>query len=310
MLGVAAAPTAACGPGCAGPALLRYRNGAFENILPSVGLPESVVTAMFRARRDACSWPRSATAPWPTAADASTTIARRSLMPSSSFVISIAETRDGDVWLGTRDAGLLRVQGARVTRITEGLPGPEDQLPPAAARTATCGSAPTRVARWTGTEVTQSACPPRLQDMPALAMIRDRESNLWIAAGARGLLRVNRHGSSAPATSATSLGGHVTAVFEDRDGNLWVGTTRGIERWRDGVFTTYSTRAGTAVRQHGPRLRRSTRQRTWFAPTDGGLYWLRDGASGASLRPDLPTTSSTRLPAAATTCGSAGSAAA
>ena len=32
---------------------------------------------------------------------------------------------------------------------------------------------------------------------------------------------------------------HVSAVFEDRDGNLWVGTDRGIERWRDRVFTTY-----------------------------------------------------------------------
>ena len=39
-----------------------------------------------------------------------------------SFAISLAETPDGDVWLGTRDAGLLRVRGDRISKITQGLP--------------------------------------------------------------------------------------------------------------------------------------------------------------------------------------------
>ena len=56
------------------------------------------------------------------------TIPRRSrrltLMPRS-FAISIAETPDGVVWLGTRDIGLLRVEESHVKRITEGLPDPK-----------------------------------------------------------------------------------------------------------------------------------------------------------------------------------------
>jgi len=27
---------------------------------------------------------------------------------------------------------------------------------------------------------------------------------------------------------------------EDREGNLWIGTSKGIERWRDGVFTAFA----------------------------------------------------------------------
>ena len=71
----------------------------------------------------------------------------------------------------------------------------------------------------------------------------------------------------------------VTAAFEDRDGNLWIGTARGIERWRDAVFTSYSTAQGLPSASPGPVYLDST-GRTWFAPSEGGLYWLRDGQVG------------------------------
>ena len=89
----------------------------------------------------------------------------------------------------------------------------------------------------------------------------------------------------------------VTALFEDRDGNIWVGTTRGIERIRDGVFTTYSVAQGLPSDSIGP-VHVDTAQRTWFAPADGGLYWLRDGQIGRDRpRLDCAMTSSIRLPA-------------
>ena len=65
------------------------------------------------AARTRCCSRRSATAPWRIAAAASTPIATTRMLPSSSFVISMAEAPNGDVWLGSRDAGLLRVRGRR-----------------------------------------------------------------------------------------------------------------------------------------------------------------------------------------------------
>ena len=50
-----------------------------------------------------------------------------------------------------------------------------------------------------------------------------------------------------PATASEA----VTALFEDREGNIWVGGARGIERLRDSVFITYSRR-GAAVGQQRP----------------------------------------------------------
>jgi signal transduction histidine kinase len=65
----------------------------------------------------------------------------------------------------------------------------------------------------------------------------------------------------------------VTAVFEDREGDLWVGSARGIERFRDSVFMTHSPSGGLRSENNGP-LYVDTDNRTWFAPSDGGLFWL------------------------------------
>ena len=68
-------------------------------------------------------------------------------------------------------------------------------------------------------------------------------------------------------------------MFEDRDGNLWIGGPRGIERWRDGVFTTFSTAQRLPSESPGP-LYVDAAGRTWFGPSAGGLYWLHHGRVG------------------------------
>lgn len=279
VLGVAAAPDGSLWARLRGPALVRYHDGAFESILSDVGLPESVVTAMLRVHDDTILLATLGHGAVKYQGGRFDTIASPTVMPSSSFVIAIAETPDGDIWLGTRDAGLVRVQGAQVTRVTQGLPDLKiNSLLPGEQGDVWIGT-DRGVARWTGTGITKASVPPLLDDVPALAMIRDGESNVWIAAGARGLIRVNRHGVSMLDSRDRRSTRHVTAVFEDREGNLWVGTDSGIERWRDPVFTTYSTAHGLPGDGIGP-IYVDPSQRTWFASAAGGLYWLRDGRLG------------------------------
>jgi len=68
----------------------------------------------------------------------------------------------------------------------------------------------------------------------------------------------------------------VTALFEDREGNLWAGTSQGIERLRDSAFVTYSTGQGIPVANNGP-VYVDSESRVWFGPAAGGLYWLSSG---------------------------------
>jgi signal transduction histidine kinase/ligand-binding sensor domain-containing protein len=276
VLGVAAAPDGSLWARLRGPALVRFRHGSFENILPTVGLPGSVVTAMQRGRDDAMllatvgegavSYRSGATA---------RVIAPRNVLPAS-FIISLAEMRDGEIWFGTRDAGLLRIEGSRASRITQGLPNPKINCLLAGEDGDLWIGTDRGVTRWKAGEITRQGVPEGLSTVPAMAMIRDRDSNLWIAAGPRGLLRVNSRGVTILTDRDRPFAGNVTAVFEDRDRNLWVGTTTGIERLRDGVFRTYSTVQGLPAGGVGA-IHVDTAQRLWIAPTGGGLYVLRDG---------------------------------
>ena len=273
VLGVAGAPDGSLWARLRGTALVRYHAGRFQNILRDVGPPESVVSAMIRGRDDAMLLATLARGAIAYRSGRFAAVATTKAMPSSSFVISIAEASDGNIWLGTRDAGLLRVQGERVSRYTERLPDLKiNCLLPGNAGEVWIGT-DRGVGRWNGTEITSSGVPTALQQTTALNMIRDRASNIWIAAGSRGLLRLSRNGS---VQTASEAGWSVATVFEDRDGNVWIGTDRGLERWRDPVFTTYSAAQGMPADAAGP-LYADESGRVWFGPSSGGLFWIRNG---------------------------------
>src|SRR5262249_24462872 len=89
---------------------------------------------------------------------------------------------------------------------------------------------------------------PALTEKTVLAMVRDRDGNLWVAAGMSGLFRVNASGTSSLAVPEGLARGAVTALFEDRESNLWIGSSVGIERLRNGTFTTFGFESASPSR--------------------------------------------------------------
>ena len=76
-------------------------------------------------------------------------------------------------------------------------------------------------------------------------MLLDSEDNLWIAQDDQGLSRI-RHISNADApkvaeqTNSEDLSAPRThALLEDREGNIWVGTDMGLDRYRKTAFTHF-----------------------------------------------------------------------
>ena len=114
-------------------------------------------------------------------------------------------------------------------------------------------------------------------------MIRDRGSNIWVGTASGGLLRVTAGGVSMLAPRAGQPRGAVTTLFEDRDGNLWVGSARGLERIRDSAFTTYSAQQGLPSAANGP-IYVDGEGRTWFAPSDGGVYYRETSGQIRAIR--------------------------
>src|SRR5258708_29665154 len=71
----------------------------------------------------------------------------------------------------------------------------------------------------------------------------------------------------------------VSALCADREGNLWVGGTGGIERYRDSGFLNYAPGVGHRSEETGPVYVDAT-GRTWYGLSDGGLYWLTERERG------------------------------
>jgi len=63
-------------------------------------------------------------------------------------------------------------------------------------------------------------------------LLRDRDGGLWIGTVEHGLIHV-RQGRTDTFTRADGLSGDVVlSLFEDREGNVWVATTGGLDRFR------------------------------------------------------------------------------
>lgn len=287
VLGVAGAPDGSLWVRLRGSALVRYDARAFHDLFADMGTQASVVSAMGPGRGEAMLLATLARGPMVYRGGRFEPILPASALPSSSFVIAIEEAAGGDVWLGSRDAGVFRVRGAEVQRFTAGLPDFKVNALLAAPDGGVWIGTDRGVARWDGTTITQAGIPAALQRIPVLAMLRDREANVWLAAGSGGLLRVGPGGAVHTAAEAGWALGHVAATFEDRDGNLWIATDRGLERWRDPAFTTYPAARGMPRDPSGPVFPAED-GRVWFGPASGGLFWIRDGRVHQVTEAGLP----------------------
>ena len=196
------------------------------------------------------------------------------LGPSSPPVISMTETADGKVWLGTLGDGLFFLTGRRATQVDAGLPDRKiNSLLPIGEEL------------WVGTDTglyhgnstgfRRLVLPSFLGNIQVLSLLRDRDSNIWVGT-TRGLLRINAKGISFSEENELRGDGGINVLFEDREGNLWIGGGRGLGRIRDSAFVTYSSVSDRRFEHNGP-VYVDAEGRTWFAPAQGGLYVLQNG---------------------------------
>ena len=106
-------------------------------------------------------------------------------------------------------------------------------------------------------------------------LLRDRDGGLWIGTVERGLVHVH-NGRTDVFTQSDGLSGNVVlSLFEDREGNVWVATTGGLDRFRELPVTTISAKQGLS----------SDATQSVLAATDGsiwvgaheGLSWWKNG---------------------------------
>jgi len=256
-----------------GPRILRYANSKFEDAASLLPQSEPSFTAMGRGANGEVLISSLVNGTLKYTAGKFVKLVDAPELPNF-LVISLAESRDGKLWLGTRDLGLFQAMRGDVISIGRSLPDRKvNCLLPVTNEELWIGT-DNGVVRWNGFEVTTAGLSSSLTNVQALTMIRDRDANVWIGTN-NGLIRVSPQGTVAFSKRAGDSV-PVTALLEDREGNLWAGTSQGIERLRESVFVTYSADEGISTENNGP-IYVDGENRVWFGPATGGLYWLKGG---------------------------------
>jgi len=204
----------------------------------------------------------------------------------------ISQDREGNLWIGTRHDGVLRLQARRMEVFTtrNGLANdhiwsvcqaPDGSIWAGAADGHFCQIKDDRISSFNI---------PGSFGSPIKAIWGDRMGNLWL-------------GKDSPTNNADSLylfrdgvwtnySAHsgissraVRAVYEDRAGTLWFGTEDGIHCCQDGRFTRYTTADGLSM--NDVRVFLEDRSGTlWIGTQGGGLNYFRAGKFGALTMKD------------------------
>ena len=103
-------------------------------------------------------------------------------------------------------------------------------------------------------------------------ILRDRDGGLWFGTLEQGLLHIHRGRVDRFVRADGLLSNDIYKLFEDREGNVWVATPTGLDRFRDYAVPTFSTEQGLSNGVVGSVL--SDRNgNVWLATFDGLDRW-------------------------------------
>jgi len=153
----------------------------------------------------------------------------------------MVKAEDGRLLIGMRGAGLRQLVGDKV----EAHPIPSASNPNA---------------------------PMPERDVDSNKLLRDRDGGLWIGTHGRGLIHV-RHGRTDVFRKSDGLSGDIIAgLFEDREGNIWVSTSGGLDRFRELPVTTFFVKQGLSS-DYTSSVIAAKDGSVWVATHDGLTRW-------------------------------------
>ena len=160
--------------------------------------------------------------------------------PNATFINSLYEDREANLWVGGVE-GLWRWKPGpprhftmpdRVQALVE---NDSDGLGIATLR---------GVIRIAGETSEPYDLPGVSRTLPARAILRDRNGGLWIGTTDRGVVHVHQGRTDVFGRPEGLSADFVETLFEDREGDIWVATIDGLDRFRDLSVHTLSVGQG------------------------------------------------------------------
>ncbi len=201
-------------------------------------------------------------------------------LPQNS-VLSIAQTRDGYLWLGTEE-GLVRFDGVRFSVFDKNTAGLKSNMVLALL-------VDHRNDLWVGTygggvgrlhegKFRFYTAADGLPSNQVRTLYEDRNGVIWIGTDGGGLVRLEGESFRVYKQADGLIDNAVFSLTGTSDGTLWIGTHTGVSCFRDGRFSSFPLRSGPG----GDFVR------ALFADSDGTVWaGTNDGLamiSGSRLR--------------------------
>jgi ligand-binding sensor domain-containing protein len=204
---------------------------------------------------------------------------------------AVAQTADGTVWIGTAEKGLFQFNPERGEASLLQVPNLKNKrincLLPLANTTLLVGTKQGLFISH-GDSAFREISPTPAHD-EILALASGLEGRVWIGTERQVFKAdpkdIDAKGRIRPLEQlVVNSNTAVTALFEDRDGNLWIGEPEAIERYPDSAFITYRRSEGSSKDSseglpcsNCGAIYADSDESVWFAPPDGGLFRISRG---------------------------------
>ncbi len=111
---------------------------------------------------------------------------------------------------------------------------------------------------------------------PVVAILRDRNQTLWAGTWGRGLYRVTARGAQGWSSGRGLPEDFVRTLFEDREGDLWIGSRGGLTRWKDAAMVPLGVPEGLTG-DFATTVNEDPQGDLWLGTWRGGLYRMHGG---------------------------------
>lgn len=223
--------------------LVRYRNGQFNLYTIRDGLPDNTTKTLLEDREGGI-WIGTQGGLVRFKDERFTVYSKREGLPGG-LVNALVEDPEGGLWVGT-GSGLARFKDSRFTVYTT-----HERLAHNYVRSL-CRDASGTL--WVGTEnglsrfanhrLSSTGLPDTLTHIPVHVLHQDRDGYLWIGTLGNGLFRSKADRFERYTTNDGLPGDRAVAIYQEPEGDLWVGTDGGLCQLRDRLFQTYTVQDG------------------------------------------------------------------
>lgn len=195
---------------------------------------------------------------------------------------SMTVDNNGDIWIAAGEGAIYRIRDGQLKRIR--LPdGAQVQDPSRVYATrdgAVWFGTQTAIARWKGDRIDYFPLPTTNGFGAVTALAEDTDGRMWVGSYGAGLHWFDGKEFSSFTRADGLSDDRIIDILPDHQGNMWVATRDGLNRFRPLQVEAFTARTGLPSDMPGGMVR-DNEGGVWLAPPTGGLFHghIRDAAS-------------------------------